>query len=1081
MNRPTWKVATGVTLAFALFVAGWWVALRPDATRPAAARPAAAEVGMEPSLAPFTVALGATPDSSELDFGTRVGLTAEVAAAKPVTRVELWDGATLMSANVTTDPAGATSLNAQFAWTAVSPGRHVLAARAIAADGTRSWSRVISVTVGLSTTSATGGAVAVPSETGQTAAATATRLGVDPASLIVPGPDGGVTAAESPDTPVGPAVQVSPPPVEGGDQPTVVKVEGLAGTTSAPSTTTTSPEPTTTTTAVPTTTVAPAPASTTTTTTTTPAPATTTPAPTTTTPDVKPEGDDSPFLGALTVLPAAEYLTLYPAPDADPVVNVTVDNCNVRVARSGSLDQPVEVHRSDAGHPWFINRGSMQKGAGEFVDDLLMPGIYTYVVASSNGADQSAPSIAVVPASCGDQSGWSGDFSIINGVLTVPEAGSGYYVYLGPTGTAKGTYNWSRIPNDDRAVIDAHTKAVDITHLLPDFLNIREWSAELWRTDGVDAVKVGDAQLVVPDKLSIDDVVGWGLTFDLTTLGGDRTVVLTKNTIQQFMWEADYGVNRVVWQVLAKPLPRTNTSLTPPGLLAVGLSQTPPPNAGFGYFNFDSGKIPRTAPPAAPGGGGSSSASKGVSLGTLPVQPPSLPSDAGVVDYAEPFPDDVLIDPNPASPLSIEEMFGSIDTAAGVAVYVRGIPMIDQQVTGIASPTVLVVLPSQPGVGDLSFQSVSLDSGRVPNPAWQRCAVVDVPWDNPSWTAPPDVPAGELAALQSVYDTDGEYCRQDPPPEDMSWDEELWAVLVASGQQFVGFYDAAASAYNSLVVYASEALAEWNPICEALDDDAAQSCRDATKAMAAVAIKAALTFLGLPPALPTSSQLIASARAGLEGDLSLFAAEWMQSVGIPCEDYEQDPSTYETAQAAAGKLGVSLDDPTLGEDGKVNLCRELARALFDKFVDVAQASFNAQASTAMGGPTQSVPIPGFEITAHPAGRWNPMVVSVVAVPSTPGLDPSFVCTASVTNYWGMRHDYGTTVTLRHQPDGTWSGTALVNTLPDLASDVQTLYSDMAFFGATPTFAPEVGVGNDGCFGDQKRTASDLLEPALADP
>jgi len=228
-------------------------------------------------------------------------------------------------------------------------------------------------------------------------------------------------------------------------------------------------------------------------------------------------------------------------------------------------------------------------------------------------------------------------------------------------------------------------------------------------------------------------------------------------------------------------------------------------------------------------------------------------------------------------------------------------------------------------------------------------------------------------------------------------------------------------------------------------------------------------------------QLIASARAGLEADLSLFAAEWMQSIGVPCDEYAQDPDTYANAQKAAAKLGASIQDPAVGEDGKVDLCRELARALFDQFVEAAQASFNAQVSTALGGPGQSVPIPGFEIAAHPAGRWNPMVVSVVAVPSTPGLDPSFVCTATVTNFWTTRHEYGTVVTLRHQPDGTWQGTALLNTLPELASDVETLYKDLAFFGPTPTFSPEVSVGNDACFGDQKMSATDLLEPAFPDP
>jgi len=254
MGRPSWKVATGVVLALALGAGGWWVALRPDDEAPAAAQPSPDETGMTPTLAPFTVALGATPDRSELDFGTRVGLTADVVSPSPVTRVELWDGDTLVAANVTVDPAGATSLHAEFAWTAVSPGRHLLAARAVAADGTRSWSRAVGVTVGLSPEAATGGAVVVPAEVGLSAAATAEQLGVDPTSLVVPG---GASAADEPEAPVGPAVEVLPPPVEGGDDPEVVKVEGLGTTTTTTTTSTTSTSTTTTTVTTTTTTTAP--------------------------------------------------------------------------------------------------------------------------------------------------------------------------------------------------------------------------------------------------------------------------------------------------------------------------------------------------------------------------------------------------------------------------------------------------------------------------------------------------------------------------------------------------------------------------------------------------------------------------------------------------------------------------------------------------------------------------------------------------------------------------------------------------------------------------------------------------------
>lgn len=1101
MQRRRWEVAVGAVLAVAVGAAGWWIALAKDDPRPAAAGPTAKDLGLRPSLAPFTVSLSSVPTRAELDFGTHLSLAAEATADQPLSRIELWDGDRLVGVQASVEEDGRTRLRAEFDWVAVSPGQHLLGARAVAIDGTKSWSRNLPVVVGLSTTTATGAPVAVAVEAGRSAAETAQQLGVDPASLVLD-PDG-TTAADAPEQPVGPAVQVLPPPSQGGTPagpPVTVDDPTLTTTpdTTTPDTTTpdtTTPDTTPDTTTPDTTPDTTAPPTTTTTVPDTTAPATTTTVPATTTapplPDTTTPAQPTSFtsFGAMQLIPVSQYLALFPVPDPTPTFTLTLDGCAVTITRTGDTSGPASVHRSSTGFSYLLDIADLKGGAASFVDQQLMPGVYQYLVSAVvDGAEfQSDPRTIVVPSSCAEQSGWSGGFSIINGVLTVPEKGSGYYVYMGPTTTEQYTgYGWRRIPQDDRAFITAASTKVVITPLIPGFGSYPTMHAELWRSDGQGgAAKVADATWTSVGGRYPVDVLGGGLTVDLTLTSGSRTVVLKKNQTVDFDWEAAFAVNRVVWQVTAKPLPRSNTSLQPPGLLATGTSITPNGYAGFGQFWFDTGPIPRQSPPEPPASGGSGGTGSGVlgSLGTSAVQPASLPAKDGVPAYAKPWgPDQPIFDPVGASNASVEEVLGQVDSAAGVALYVRGIPMIDEQIIGMATPTVVVVMPNQAAVGPLTFQSFTLDAGQVPNPAWQACGVVNVPWDEPGWVPPADVPPGELAALQSVYQVDGSYCRFDSPPSEMSWDEELWALVQATGQQFVGFYDAAAAAYNSLGAYVGEIVADLNPICDALSGSAAETCRDYSKTIAAVAVKAALQFLGLPPSLPTSSALIATARATLEADISAAAAEWLKAAGVPCDDWAQDPGDYDTAMKAAAELGVDLSKPKVGENGKVDVCREIAHELLRRAIDKGQAAFNAQISQAMGGPGQTVPIPGFEISPHPAGRWNPQVVTIVAVPTEPGLDPDYVCNARVHAYWTVFHEGYVEVPLRRQPDGTWAGTGQFNTYPDAGSDLETLYENMDYFtDFKPNFAAEARAGNDMCFGDAFLDASDTLTPHAPDP
>ncbi len=1104
MSRRPWFVALAVIVALAVGVGGWWVALRPDGAGSAGTEPdgaigteldAAAIAAITPTLAPFTVTLSSTPERSELDFGTRVDLRVRAMGDAPIARVELWDGDRLVGVKAASDPAGMLGLTTTFTWMAVATGDHLLMARAVEVGGRASWSRGRALTVGLSTSSVTGPAVFVPLQPGLTAAQAAAQLGVDPASVLVPSDDpatGPVSAADAPEAPVSVGVKVAPPAVPGIEASQPVPVDTPIDVIPVTLPAITLPPVSVTTTTAP---VVTAPVTT--------PPVTTSPGvtapPVVTNPVVTTPPVTTPVVTTtpISIPPTSSIpLTVLEVPGAygfssdsvvlPPVVATSVADCAVTVTISAPRESLSMVHRAQPGLPYFTQVGTIKAGETSYTLTGQMPGIATFVVSDdAYPSVESAPVKASVPAACAANSGWSGGLSIINGVLTVPEPGAGYYLYVPPPSKYYST--GTRIPTDERAFITATSTKVDISMLLP-YLGLSATTVfELWQSDGAGQAQLrATATLDPPDGTYLHDIIGAPSDIRLTGWPGTTLVQMTQNGTVSFEWETDFKADRVIWQVLNAPLPRSDTDLAPPGQLAVGISesiQSENLSGDFATFSIDMEQVPRDAPPPtsdppsapSPGGGPPSPSGWGG-----PVKAAGLPEPSGSPGYAEPWTEGLLLDGNPSSTATIEEYLQDITNAAGPVVYVRALPMIGKQVVGLASPTVVVVLPPYSAMGALTITSATLDAGQVPNPNWNRCALVDVPWDQPGWQPPANASPADVAELQKVYPFDSAYCQIRPDKAEMSALEEFGAIIVGVGEMVIDGVDALATVYNNAVAYIAQVVAEWNPICKALGGAAEQTCAEVTQLIAAAAVKAALAILGLPPTLPTSAQLIASARAALEADISLLAAEWLAQMGVPCEEYKQSPSSYQNAQKVAAELGVSIENPKLGKDGKVDLCREISRAVVDKVLDEVQAAYNSSLSASLGGPAQPVPIPGLIFSPHPAATFQPMVLTVDAVPVETGLDPAFICSAEV--YSGSSWHKGGTLTMVPRGDGTWRGAAL---LPGgTFGDLEDLWAKVYWLDEHPYPTVSASMGSSACFGESGAKGvkpTDVLEPRPGDP
>lgn len=596
----------------------------------------------------------------------------------------------------------------------------------------------------------------------------------------------------------------------------------------------------------------------------------------------------------------------------------------------------------------------------------LSPGTHAFF-ARSGGRDSGTVEVTV-PDRCAQGYGWTGDASVVDGVLTIPKAASGVFLHLSVDGRP-----WIRVPASQDEALDAGTKT-SIAHLLP-ALDGRRLELEVWQS-GEFPRRVATGQLRVPSDRSLASIVGEPSAVSLTvsTPDGERTGIQLGSQHQEltFTWTAaSPAATRVRWQVLALDSRTSDLALSPSGLLASGVSE----GDAKGTFTVDTADIPRAD--VEPEGGA-------VPKGTAVALKPPVPTGtlASTPAYASLVPVSALTDPSPPVELPVE----------GSTVYVR---VVTETGPAAASPDVLVHLPVHQSKGtgvDFQVENLYLDAGRAPNPKAVGCLIVDVPW---TLATRPTYESygyggvkGDLTTYvaSQFYPQDGTWCPGAfPPPKGCdAWYCDVVDFVVDAAGVVVGVvvqvYELVSYAYNGVIDGVVSAIAKYNPLCVALgaaDGGAGSGCETVVGFATRAAVTAVLASVGLPPSLPTTDQLEAIAA----GELDQLAVEVMKQLGVPC-DTAKAPAGFDTALASAGE---ALDAPVLGS--AADPCLAVAHLLIGEVRERATADAERALADASGLP--SFPdIKGFTMTADPRGRTDPLTVDVVASVVEADADPT---------------------------------------------------------------------------------------------
>jgi len=753
-----------------------------------------------------------------------------------------------------------------------------------------------------------------------------------------------------------------------------------------------------------------------------------------TAPDASPGPDGGPPtpLGATDPIPTGGDVVVVVGPAQPPAppradlaeasdledLGVTVDGCDVTV--TGPRGTPIH---EGTGEGW--------RTAGETAGDgtlglaAVPPGLHVFMV---RGADDGAAvrRTVTVPPECAEAVGWTGDVSIVDGVLHTPPTESGVrYLYLTVDGAT------IRVPAAQDAYLPSTAGASAIADLLPPLAG-RTLDVELWRVaSDAEVRKEGEGHLTVAEGHTLAEVVGEPQRLALTArpdgtdgLGGPVLDLGSQDGVVRFRWEASSArTTRVLWQLLVDDRSTSDHDLTPDGLLAVGVSEASGGAAApTGEFTIDTGDIPgreATGRDAAVEAAAELLASFGRPDPT-PVLLPRGPDGqvgglAGGTFAAARL---------PASATAIDPAVQMIDLPGyGDPVYVRVLPIGDDGAgTGAsASATVTVKLPvpqGQDGTAvDFTVDEVAFDPGRRVNVGLAGCVRVDVPWNvvsrvwvaevddrgfyvggsyqpSPDSTPPPDGWTSQSLFTSQFYARDDTYCADSfPRPDDCSSAlcalyDGVVEVVSAVGKVVLGAYSLVSGIYNDVISTIVDLVA-GSGVCDLFGavagDSTVGDCQTVLASVTRAAISAVLASVGLPPSLPTVDELEAVASGELETLIVALVGQY-----VPCDELSTaDP---EAAAKVAESLGVDGDLGAAAADP----CLALARGLVGQARDAVNAQISTGVAQATGLPSVAG-IPGASMILEPKGQIVPMNVRVQMHPTESSADATgIVCPARVS-------------------------------------------------------------------------------------
>ncbi|WP_372735172.1 hypothetical protein [Nocardioides sp.] len=691
-----------------------------------------------------------------------------------------------------------------------------------------------------------------------------------------------------------------------------------------------------------------------------------------------------------------------PAPvPGRPAPRARLDGCRVSVSPPAS--EAATIYEMTGGGLGFLKRGVATTGT-PYVSDDLTPGPHIFVAGAGDDPADSAPVSVEVPATC-LSSAWTGEASLLDGELTLPEPQPRVWVYLGVDGGA-----FQRYPATGS--VSGAFGVADLAGSLPS-LRGKELRMEVWRagrTPSDPAVRVAQSSLNVADPDSLGELLGEAPSVEFyATDGGNAVEMDPTDTSAEFGWHTEsLLLDGVIWQVLGRPLLSGDRNTAPPVLLATGFS---PNGDGPGIVLSGRGGTFKIPADLLLGGRPVSA----IGDGTLSQVP--TPSVQQLVSPGSAFGTTPLRAPITGSVATLPA--GLVPVPVG-DVYVRVLPVAGEAVLGDASNTVAVTLPPlSPTDAGFTAASVTFEPGHAANPALSNCVrITGTPQDG---------------AIR-LYASDKTYCPSDFAKKGGGC--HGWCQIAKDAGSLVEFvtqvWDYIALAYNTVVDTVVTVIAKFNPYCLTASvtaavakspyaSAAADGCAAIATVVASVAVAAVMSAVGLPPRLPTSAQVLDVA----EGNLTSIAVAYLEQLGVPCSKMRVDPSTVQ----AVGATGVDVPAGAKGPDGAVDLCA----AMIDQAVGAIRGEVKKAADAEVANLTGLlVPPAPQQYELEPRGRYHGAEVRIVAQPidaKTPKTARCFVTANGSVPQW----DVGGFEQTRVRLIGVGSGAVAYNPLSGLGA------------------------------------------------
>lgn len=653
-----------------------------------------------------------------------------------------------------------------------------------------------------------------------------------------------------------------------------------------------------------------------------------------------------------------------PAGAPETVIEVTQDGCGANIAPESGT---VSVYETGGGGPGFRLLGTASASEPLSTGDLT-PGTHVFVAGPEGAPADSAP-VAVTAADDCLADLWSGEATLFDGALRLPEPAPNMWVYLGVDGEA-----FQRVPAT--GAVSAPDGNVDLTGVLP-ALSGKTVKLQVWEagaSPGAPATLVAQSETVASDGLTVSDIIGEPVSLSLRSNVSTMEVTTKEVT---FNWDSSSTrIDAVQWQLLARPLSVGDRGISSPLLLGSGISET---GSGKGIQVVAGTSGAFTIPAAT------------LLAGRTPDTPPTA-----VVASATPTLADLKIGSSPVTATQVTPaQLGEINDVSSYLtpmpigdVFVRVLPLSGTTVIGDASPTLGITLPALSGkYAGFTPTSITLDPGRAANHDLYNCIrVTEVgPLDRPT--------LADGTPFAAFYPTPGTYCPNDWERDDGSCD--FWCTVVEDLGSVVSFlatvWDGIAYLYNGIVDLAVDLIANLNPFCltakvgaavvkSGIADDISEGCEAVGRVVGRAIVTAVLTSFGLPPSLPTSAELAAIAT----GNLKALALAYLKQLGVPCDEMTVPAEGLQAAELA----GVDPDLPK-EPDGSVSVCGAMIDAVADQMTSEIKAIGKTQIANTTGMPPTSDP--ATTVIIEPRSKYTGATVDIVGAPIDPATPMDASC------------------------------------------------------------------------------------------